>query len=621
MAAAKAEAISLKAQSQDPDAPMIQAAQSAGVKPSESPSAVQEGSNAMNQHVNSGELRNITGPYDAQNGAPIVQFGKDVLHDLGVMGSGYKNIITTGSPSGSSESSNQTPSEKTSAPEENSVILPTSPFAVNHSNEGGVTSTPEQRSAFPAPPKDGQLISPIPGSQATVTTYQTGYHPDAAQVALSQSGIPFRNGYAGVEVPAYGTIKSALSTGMGVGKIDGKDSDVANEQNAAAMKARGILNPGSDAFKINEQINGAIKNGQPFGGLLTQFDKASNRPPVNPEIPKAPEPEIEHNPFGDSTTDQVTAALGGRDKLYEDNLPDYSKVRAMAAKEAQLEAANPGQRDARLAEVKKQDQDRWNRIYAEREMQQANADRPNDDPVWNAHIAKNQANAAHSMAIADGATEQQLKEHPEMLDKYLKNPNDFNSLGSQRQTNNLAMEAIRGKSTPELITSSMNSESLAGNNRYREELNRQAIAGANSQEGVDRAEQALALKALGVQSREEQLDWKMKHGGETAEERRLMNAANYWAARMIEREKNTPIKADLKDDPEYQKAKRQGEAAAKAAGFVVDEGTQTTTPAPAPAPEYPDPPKTKDQMVPGQTYMTKNGPAKWDGTQYVKING
>lgn len=359
--------------------------------------------------------------------------------------------------------------------------------AINQSPVGKAELAVQNFTTGAEDPKiDPSQVSEIP--DRPVLPPNTKFEPDGA---LTKTIYDDKGNYLG-----YGTRSVTPTVATGVGKIDGMDSDVANQKLANSLKARGILNDGSDAFKINEQINQAIKNGQRFDGLLTQFDKASNRPPVNPEIPKAPEPEIEHNPFGDSTTDQVTAALGGRDKLYEDNLPDYSKVRAMAAKEAQLEAANPGQRAARLAEVKKQDQDSWNRYYAEREMRQALADQPNDDPVWNAHIAKNQANAAHSMAIANGATEQQLKEHPEMMDKYLRDPNDFDSPGSQRQTNNLAMEAIRGKSTPELITSSMNSESLPGNNHYRQELNRQAIAATNSQAGVDsKADRAMYMSA------------------------------------------------------------------------------------------------------------------------------
>jgi hypothetical protein len=137
---------------------------------------------------------------------------------------------------------------------------------------------------------------------------------------------------------------------------------------------------------------------------------------------------------------------------------------------------------------------------AQEAMNRANAPIPNDDPVWNANIANDQANAALQMAAADGYTAEQLQADPTIAAKYFKDPYDFNSSSSQAKTNQLALEVLKGASMPSLVASAM-SRSSPGNNNYRKKLNDQALKQygdvadiQNKEAGIDLGRDKLADK-------------------------------------------------------------------------------------------------------------------------------
>jgi hypothetical protein len=88
-------------------------------------------------------------------------------------------------------------------------------------------------------------------------------------------------------------------------------------------------------------------------------------------------------------------------------------------------------------------------------------------------IAVNQAEAAKQMALADGATEEQIQKNPGMVSRYLTDPNGINALGSTDKINQLAMEHLRGADMRSLVQRSVDRN--IGGSQVAELQNRRAI--------------------------------------------------------------------------------------------------------------------------------------------------
>ena len=488
------------------------------VTPTATPTVAQTGTAAMNNFLSpqAEGLRSLSGPYDSSKGAPIVQFGRDLGHNLGVLGTGFKNILTTGTPTATPEVSPSTnPAPSTPSATASTAVLPNSPFAANHPKDEGTTANPQQVAEVlkTAPlPNGGAITTRLPGG-GSVTNYAAGAHPSDAQVA----GIPFRDA-----IP-YGQQKTSPSTGMGVGKINGIDSDVANQQQAAAMKARGILNPGSDAYAINDQINQAIKTGKSFNGLMTQYDSASNRA----AIPGA-DPNIVQNTDGTTTniairneqpktgvqslfglpadsipttyTNSASAPITSTmQKLMNTptNTPDEAReqARQILAERTRLENANPelqkekefnaGSAD-RYAKFKTQ-------VDAERNLQTALGQGPSSDPVRNALSAEAIKNSALEMSKATGKPAESFL--PKQDPTY---PNEMVSM---------AKEQLRSPemTQPEKIYNAM--ATMPGNGRTLNELETRGEKIGQGQANVEARGDRSAYQEARLKDQEERYKW------------------------------------------------------------------------------------------------------------------
>jgi hypothetical protein len=528
---------------------MQAAAKAAGVTPNESnpvgDRVAQMGAAAASSSASPSDagFRNIFRPYnDPSQGAPLAQFGKDVAYDAGLFGTRLKNILTTGDPGGRS------PVTATQRPQE--AVGPVT-TAVGNPNNLAIASrsgdTPAQ-SAINAtealsnynaslrsgemplspPPLNGAVTTRLPGG-GSVTTYQKGTHPSEAQIA----GIPFR------DAPAYGeqNVRGPIPSGMGVGKMNNMDSDIANQRLAADMKSKGILNPGSPAYLINEQINSAIRENRPFGNLLSQYDRASNRAPIpsaDPNIVPGTQVADPLNPgknlpegtaFNKATGEILTNAAAApiespMQKLLstptekpgqtrEQNQADAREQARQIATE-RLRTTNPAQ-DALVKwdagnvqryenfkngisnssdpNVVASEKARRDQYAAKQAMERATADQPNGDPLRDTQIAVNQAEAAKQMALANGATQDQINKDPSIAGRYLRNPNGFNALGSDGKTNQLAMEHLRGATMRELVQQAVDRN--IGGSQTSLNQNRRAIDQNSKQAMIDeRAEKA-----------------------------------------------------------------------------------------------------------------------------------
>lgn len=317
-----------------------------------------------------------------------------------------------------------TPPERT-----NTNPADASVFKANHPADEKVTSTPEQRAQASAPPVNGAVTTWLPGG-GSVTTYNKGFHPSDAQIA----GIPFRDA-----IP-YGqqNLHTPTPINTGVGKINGVDSDVANQRLAAEMKAKGILNPGSDAYSINNQINQAIRDGKPWGNLLTQYDRASNSAP----IPSA-DPNVVTNSDG-TTTNKLTGEVmtnaasapveSTMQKLLNTptNTPDEARERAaqIAQERLRLYSANPMQQA--MDQFEAGHVDRYNNfkagVDADRNMEAVQGRAHTSDPIYNYQTSQMLAQAAKDKAAANGDADHPEKYLPKQDARY---PDSNTSMASQ----------------------------------------------------------------------------------------------------------------------------------------------------------------------------------------------
>lgn len=515
---------------------MQAAAQSAGVAPKESDpvgekvaqmGATTISSNAQTPSSNT-SFRNVFRTYDdPSQGAPLVQFGKDMAHNAGLFGTRFKNILTTGDPMGRSSVTATQPSPESVGPATTAVGNPNNLAIASRSAD-----TPQQSAINTISSLKSYNGSLLPGESPLVPDQKMSQIAGAA-LAKDSLGQPAKVNSDGTyslsqyddkgNYLGYSTngIKGLNAPATGVGKMNNMDSDITNQRLAADMKSKGILNPGSQAYLINDQVNSAIRENRPFGNLLSQFDKASNRA----SIPGA-DPNVTYNKDGTSfnklTGETMTNAAAApiespMQKLLNTptNTPEEAREQARQIAAERLRTTNPVQDavakwDADSAQryenfkngisnssdpnIVASEKARWSQYSAKQAMERAYADQPNGDPLRDPQIAVNQAEAAKQMALANGATEEQIKKDPSIAGRYLRNPNGFNALGSDEKTNRLAMDHLRGVEMRDLVQQAVDRN--IGGSRTAEEQNKRAIDQNSKQATIDdKAEKAEDRKA------------------------------------------------------------------------------------------------------------------------------
>ena len=550
MQAAKAAAQATSEPSKSPDA----ATMSKGiVTPTATADAVQAGKDKMDAQAAAPSpvstlLR--TGTTDPNlPDSPFVQSVKPILGAASTAASRIGNILTTGTPTGT-PGANLWPG----------TSVPYTPPATAQPVSAPVVATPQQTASAPALPKDGQVTTKLPGGGSVTFGKPTAeqmarQHLDdlATNKAVMAIDKAIANGtdmkgerikdenefgeksFRQTDPVAQKAIASGVYNPNAKGTINGLPASTANEKLAQDMKSRGILNPGSNAYAINEQVNQAIRDGRSFGNLLGQYDRASNRSPVTAD------PNVVANPDG-TTFNKVTgetmtnAAAAPKEtpmqKLLSTptNTPEEARenARQRAAERLSVrntaevamqqgEAGTVGRRENYLNGISNSsdpnivaDEKRRSAQYAAKQaLERASADRPNGDPLRDAQIAVNQAEAAKQMAMANGATEEQIQKNPGMVSRYLTNPNGINALGSTEKTNQLAMEHLRGADMRDLVKNAVD-RNIGGsqvaefqNKRAVDQNSKQATIAERGDKAADR-ETALKIQAQNALDRKEE---------------------------------------------------------------------------------------------------------------------
>jgi hypothetical protein len=502
-------------------------------------------------------------------------------------------------------------------------------FSANHPEDEGVTSTFSERSQVPSPPRSGVLTTFLPGG-GSVTTYAQGQHPSDAQIA----GIPFRDA-----IP-YGQQTQHVPTPInaGVGKIDGVDSDVANNRLSADLKARGILNPGSDAYRINDQINQAIREGRPFGNLLTQYDRASNRaaiPSADPNVVSNPNGTTNNAITGEVMTNNASAPVETpMQKLLNTptNTPAEAReqARQMAAERLRLYNANPAQKamdEWEAGNVKRHENyqngisnasnpavaaDETRRragIAAQKDLEAANQLQPNGDPLHDAKIAQDRALAGAKMAKANGYTDDQIQDDPSIAMRYLGNPNGFNAKGTDRDMSRLVEQSLRGDPVEELVRSATFNN--AGGTKQDRTYNAEATKQATSLEPIGYRDENVALRQKRLDDQERKADKK----SQIESARAILPGLEKELSKAQELDRNS-------EEPETQALLRQVRSAQRVLASEFDKGDETeqTQPNNTPQPNQGMTKPKAEDLRPGQVINTPKGWMRWTGTGLVPVS-
>lgn len=141
------------------------------------------------------------------------------------------------------------------------------------------------------------------------------------------------------------------------------------------------------------------------------------------------------------------------------------------------------------AAVRESEANRWAQYNAAQQMERASAPRMNGDPLRDAPISANIANAAKGQAIANG--EDPTK--PNVLAKYLPKENGVGALGSNASTNDLAMQTLRGTSMPSLINRAITQN--FGGSQIDDAENKQAIDQITKQATIDQKDDTTSAAA------------------------------------------------------------------------------------------------------------------------------
>jgi hypothetical protein len=290
---------------------------------------------------------------------------------------------------------------------------------------------------------------------------------------------------------ANGTYKPGAS-----GTINGLPAEQQNSLTAQDMLRRGILNDGSSAQMINTDINQRIRDGKGFGDLLTKYDRESQNPDFNRS--KVTPQYVQGN--GNDPRDQYAgSAVDPRslDVAFGGASPTTPQVSPYALPSARDQEAIVQQRmadnDIKNAPLKAAEATRQAQYDAKEAMERASAPRMTGDPLRDAPIAANIANAAAGMARANGITDEQLKRNPELAARYLPKENGVGALASNASTNELAMQTLRGTSMPSLINRAITQN--FGGSVTDDAENKQAIDQISKQATIDQKDDTASASA------------------------------------------------------------------------------------------------------------------------------
>jgi len=493
---------------------------------------------------------------------------------------------------------------------------------------------------------DGRVITPYAGQVIDERGRTIGPNgtPLSSQAAAYEAnnlkGVPGGKDAKGRDLTVYHTPYGDISTYQDKtpqaprpSVIEGKPGQQFLEENANRMARQGMIMEGSPNDKINKEINDLIRDGKPFGSKLAELDAAAARPGFNraPVITdSAPDPNrtIATPANVAATPESIAQYLKDRDAqaALDTKLGNEGKNRYGLPSNYEEFMQGGGVNDVRsqMAENRAVNQANSAQYAAKQALEKATADRPNGDPLRDAQIAVNQAEAAKQMAMANGATKEQIQRNPGMVSRYLTNPNGMNALGSTEKINQLAMEHLRGADMRDLVKNAVDRNigrsdlTLIQNRQAIDQNSKQATIAERGDKAADR-ETALKIQAQNALDRKEEKatqrqDNKVKGlegrldriDKEIAENNKDLGdvAKKAGAAKNFDalNKKRTKIQADLDEalglEPEKVDSKT-------AAGDIT------------PQPNQPLPPR--DQLKDGQVYDTPRGKAKWNGTEFVKI--
>lgn len=269
------------------------------------------------------------------------------------------------------------------------------------------------------------------------------------------------------------------------------------------------------------------------------------------------------------------------------------------------------------------EQARWAKINAQKQMEEAMQPQPNGDPLRDAKIARDRAEAAKALAAANGEDPNDAQ----ATSKYLQAPNSFNATNSTRDMNSLAMQHLRGDPMEQIVRSAVFNN--AGGTPYDRARNIRATKQIEDLSSVDAREAAIQNAEERARVREESVKNRQEDRKDATMRERLKSVESQMQHiddQLKDLEKDPASKKLSADTIAQFKAKKarlqkeQKDLNGKLGYDIYDvDGKEQpgqaggTTPQPNPA----LPPK--DQLKAGQVYDTLRGKAKWDGKQFVTI--
>jgi hypothetical protein len=274
------------------------------------------------------------------------------------------------------------------------------------------------------------------------------------------------------------------------------------------LNRSGAINKNTPIEVIEKKVAEYNRTKEPsFGDLLTKLDAAAARPGFNRVPVTSGGDTANAGEYTSSTPQNVAATPEGIANYNKERGAERQALAALAERgespygiptqEQFMADAGTMADEMRNSPVAQDEQRRWAQYAAKQAMERASADRPSGDPLRDAQIAVNQAEAAKQMAMADGATKEQIQENPGMVSRYLTNPNGINALGSTAKTNQLAMEHLRGADMRDLVKNAVDRN--IGRSQVSDLQNKQAIdqnskQAAISEQGDKAADREAALK-------------------------------------------------------------------------------------------------------------------------------
>jgi hypothetical protein len=380
--------------------------------------------------------------------------------------------------------------------------------------------------------QQGRLVTGPDGKQYTTTgTSQAGDLVDEngkvfpLQVTSRTQGVDeqgrkteyIETPYGKMSVTRGNAPKPALASGVVLDRDENgrptkivPTNDYVEQQANNALK-QGIVMPGSPASKYEDAINQRIKANQPFADLLAERDKAASQPGFNrspvaidrsgaalptnlPQLGNEQGQENVQNPGPMRFTNAAPTEAAQKTAVQR----ALSTAAALPTREEMEKGGQIGNIqlpgiNSYAQQTAAQDQAnavRETQIAARNRMEEAMQPAPNGDPLRDAKIAADRAEAAKEMARANGVD---VEKNPQAAAQYLQN----NGTKSSGELNRLALQHLQGASLEDLVRQSVynNAGGTAKDRRQNEEALKQAAASEgvrSKEENLRRREERLA---------------------------------------------------------------------------------------------------------------------------------